>query len=124
MVCDIVESGNIDQFIRDIAELARKHVPELLQYECTVYLRECRDLRHILLKDNIKVRGYKSEGAYLDRIVSEASWIESHVLVNEIFPTFIDRMTSFNLSEPDKKNIALDILSDAAHYTRRYFLKQ
>jgi hypothetical protein len=121
MVCDIVESENITRFIKDVEELARKHRPELLQYECSVYIDECRVLRNLLYSENIRVRGYKSEGAYLDRIVSQATWIERHVIINEKFISFIDRMTSFNVSEPDKTNIALDILSDAAKYIRRYF---
>ncbi|MBD8389653.1 hypothetical protein [Dysgonomonas sp. BGC7] len=123
MVCDIVESGDIDQFIEDLSFLARKHIPELVQYECTVYMHECTTLRNILQHDNIKVRGYKSEGTYINRIVSQAHWIESNVLVNEIFPSFIDKMTSFNISDPDKTNIALDVLSDATQYLRRFYFK-
>jgi hypothetical protein len=120
-VCDITESENIVRFIKDVEALARKHQPELLQYECSVYLDECHVLRNLLYKDNIRVRGYKSEGDYLNRIVSQSVWIENHVFVNEKFISFIDRMTSFNVSEPDKTNITLDILSDATKYLRRNF---
>lgn len=123
MVCDIVESDNIDQFIADVKDLARKHKPELLQYECSVYLHECRDLRTALYEDNIKVRGYKSEGSYINRIVSQANWIESYVMVNEVFTGFIDKMMSFNIFDTDKTNIALDVLSDATKYLRKYYFK-
>lgn len=121
MLSDIVESDSISQFIEDVTDLARKHAPELLQYECSVYLTECKELRQRLSKENIRVRGYKSEGGYLNRIVSEAGWIENNVLVNEKFPSFIDRMLSFSASDTDKTNIALDILSDATKYIRRHF---
>jgi hypothetical protein len=120
-VCDIVESENISQFIQDVTELARKHNPKLLQYECSVYLTECHALRTSLYHDNIRVRGYKSEGDYLNRVVSQAEWIEDYVIVNEKFTSFIDKMMSFNISEPNKANIALDILSDASKFLRRHY---
>lgn len=122
-VCDILESESIEEFISDVEVLARKHMPELLHYECTVYLHECKDLRNALHKDSIKVRGYKSEGAYINRIVSQAYWIENYVLVNEKFTDFIDKMMSFSTNDPDKTNIALDVLSDATKYLRRYCFK-
>lgn len=123
MVCDIVESECIEDFIDEVEILARKHNPDLLQYECTVYMHECKDLRSALLKDNIKVRGYKSEGTYMNRIVSQAHWIENYVLVNEKFTDFIDKMMYFSMNETDKTNIALDVLSDATRYLRRYYFK-
>lgn len=123
MVCDIVESECIEDFIDEVEVLARKHMPELLHYECTVYLHECKDLRIVLYKDSIKVRGYKSEGTYMNRIVSQASWIQSHVKVNRNFSDFIDQMKSFSMSDPDKTNIALDVLSDATKYLRRNIFK-
>lgn len=119
-VCDIVESDNIEEFILDVEVLARKHMPELLQYECTVYMHECKELRYSLHKDSIKVRGYKSEGSYSHRIISQAYWIEKYVLVNDKFTDFIDKMMSFNINDTDKTNIALDILADATKYLRRY----
>lgn len=122
-ICDIVESESIEAFISDVEVLARKHMPELLHYECTVYLHECKDLRNALQKDNIKVRGYKSEGAYMNRIVSQAYWIENYVLVNDKFTDFIDKMMSFSINDSDKTNIALDLISDATKYLRRYCFK-
>jgi hypothetical protein len=121
MVCDVVESGGIAGFIDDVAGMARKHVPWLVQYECTVYVNECRELRGLLLDGNITVRGYRSEGAYTDRIVSQAGWIEGHVLVNERFSGFVEQMLSFNVADKDKTNIAMDVLSDAAKFMRRTF---
>lgn len=123
MVCDIVESKCIEDFIDEVETVAKKHKPELLHYECTVYLHECKDLRVALYQDSIKVRGYKSDGSYINRIVSQASWIENNVLVNEDFTAFVDQMMSFSTTETDKNNIALDVLSDATKYLRRNVFK-
>lgn len=123
MVCDVVDASDIEQFMKDVEVMSRVHDPELVQFECTIYQDECKGLRDRLLNYNIKVRGYKSEGTYLNRIVSQAQWIERRVLVNEVFTSFIDRMTSFSLSDPDKTNIALDVLSDATKFQRRYSFK-
>lgn len=123
MVCDVVESDSIEDFIVEVEVIAKKHKPEILHYECTVYMHECKDLRITLYKDSIKVRGYKSEGTYKNRIVSQASWIESNVFVNEEFTDFADQMMSFNISDTDKTNIALDVLSDATKYLRRNIFK-
>lgn len=123
MVCDIVESEDIDEFLNDVEVLARKHMPELLQYECSVYLHECRKLRSALMNDNIRVRGYRSEGTYQDRVFSQVPWIENHAIINEEFTDFIDNMISFDIANPDKANIALDILSDATKYLRRIYFK-
>jgi hypothetical protein len=121
IVCDVVESENITAFIDCVASLARKHKPELLQYECSVFADECRVLRELLCKDDIRVRGYKSDGAYLNRIVSQHEWITDNVCPYEEFASFIDLMLSFSLLSQDKTNIALDILSDATKYLRRYY---
>lgn len=122
-VCDIVESASIDEFIPDVVLLARKHKPELLQYECSVYIDECKALRSELYNDSVRVRGYRSEGVYLNRVVSQAAWIESNVLVNDKFTFFIDQLMSFSTTDPDKSNIALDVLSDATLFLRRYWFK-
>jgi hypothetical protein len=118
---DVIKSCDIAGFIHDVGELARKHHPWMVQYECTVYTNECKDLRKLLTGDNIPVRGYKSEGLYLDRIVSQAGWIEKHVMIDDRFTDFIDRMTSFNADDTDKDNIEMDVLSDAVIFMRRYF---
>lgn len=123
IVCDVVTSKTIENFIVDVEVVAKKHLPYLLNYECSVYLHECRDLREVLNKENIKVRGYKSEGAYKDRIISQASWISNNVSVDEEFDDFIYQVTSFSLSDTDKTNIALDVLSDATKYFRRNIFK-
>ena len=122
-VCEVVESENITDFISAVSELAKKHRPELVHYECTVYLSECAVLRSELINENIRVRGYNSFGSYIDRIVSQAEWISNNVLVEEKYADFIDRMTSFSVSDTEKDNIAIDVLSDAAWFFRRYYFK-
>ena len=136
IVCDVVElpysvrqfanivvPDDIRQFINNVAASAKKHTPELVQYECSVYLSECRDLRELLSKDDIKVRGYKSEGNYLDRIISQANWIAENVVINEEFSQFTQQILSFKPSDKDKSNIALDVLSDAAKFMRRQYFE-
>ena len=121
-VCEIVESENISDFINELIELAKKHNAELVNYECSVYLAECSMLRCKLAEENIKVRGYESDGRLAARIVSQAEWIRDNVLVNEKYSDFIDRMTSFNPAADDR-NIAMDVLSDAASFFRRYYFR-
>lgn len=123
IVCDVVESKTIESFMVEVELVAKKHLPYLLNYECTIYLHECNDLRESLQKENVKVRGYKSEGKYSDRIISQSSWISNNVSVDEVFDDFIHEVTSFSISDTDKTNIALDVLSDATKYFRRNIFK-
>ena len=123
IVCDIVTSENISKFLTDISELTTKHNPILVQYECSIYLNECRNLREILSSSDTKVRGYKSEGAYLDRIVSQANFISESVVVDESLSEFTAQILSFKPSDKDKSNIALDVLSDAAKFMRRRYFE-
>ncbi|MDR0575634.1 MAG: hypothetical protein LBG96_16705 [Tannerella sp.] len=119
MVCDVIEADNIASFIKELVCFSRSHRPYLVKYECSVYLNECRYLRACLIDDNIPVSGYNSVGKYMDRIVSQADWIDKNVLINEKFEDFADQVSSFGVHDEDRDNIAIDVLSDAAIYLRR-----
>ena len=120
-VCDIIESENITDFINELIELAKKHNPELVNYECSIYLSECNAFRNHLAEHDIKVRCYKSFGTYIERIISQSEWIRDNVLVNEKYENFIDNIASYSPIENDRCNIAMDVLSDATQYFRKYY---
>lgn len=118
-----ITADDITGFITLIAELAKSYSPWIVHYECSVYMHECRDLRSLLYMDNIKLRGYKSEGTYTNRVVSQIDWIKDNVSIVEDLSDFIDDTASFNMADMDKDNIGLDVLSDATKYLRRYCFK-
>jgi len=123
-VCEIMESESLSDFLISLVDLAKKHVPWIVNYECSVYTQEGAVLRRQLAGDNIKVRCYKSESRIVDKIMSQADWISNHVLIEEKYSDFVDRMTSFNPSDDrDRNNIAMDVLSDATIFFRRYYFK-
>ena len=119
---EVLFAGSAKELNFKVAEMAKNN-PCYIRYDVSVFMQEGRDLRGLI--PDVGVFCYKPKTPLIDRISAQAEWLKENLVIdslydNEDYLKFIELFKEYRLNDKSCNTIAVDVLSDAAKYYRRF----